>query len=92
MTLGGRQLMTGLLLKVNLRRLSWHIRFTNSRVWRLEEAFFPMGISISTLKWPELAITGAIFHVFKVFARENIFVAGNGSQNIANAWPLRSWT
>ena len=40
---------------------------------------------ISTLKWPELADDRAVLHQFEVVAVDDVHIAGDGAEDIANA-------
>ena len=58
---------------------------TKLRVVRFEDdSFSSAGISISTLKWPELRDDGAVLHCFEVLLGEHVFVAGDGAENVAD--------
>ena len=49
--------------------------------WR---AFRAPGMSISTLKWPELLIDGAVFHFLEVIVGDDDLVAGDGDEHVAD--------
>ena len=57
---------------------------TNSRVVRFDEDILSSaGMSISTLKWPGVGNDGAVLHDFEMFFGEDVLVAGDGAENVA---------
>ena len=58
---------------------------TKVRVVRLEDdSFSSAGMSISTLKWPELEMMAPSFMSFEVLLGEHVLVAGDGAEDVAD--------